>query len=65
MATGQLINPSKCSILFSDNCLAATVANIKSVLEITQEVFEPRYLGLPVPEGRMHKGKFEKKYKNA
>ena len=58
-ATGQLINPSKCSILFSDNCLPATAANIKSLLEITQEVFEPSYLGLPVPEGRMHKGKFE------
>ena len=23
------------------------------------QVFEPKYLGLPVPEGRMHKGQFE------
>ena len=22
-------------------------------------MFEPKYLGLPVPEGRMHKGQFE------
>jgi hypothetical protein len=22
-------------------------------------LFEPKYLGLPTPEGRMHKGKFE------
>lgn len=53
-ATGQFINPSKCSILFSDHCLPSVVTVIKSVLEITQEVFEPKYLGLPVPEGRMH-----------
>ena len=35
------------------------VNEVKSVLEITQEVFEPKYLGLPVPEGRLHKGNFE------
>lgn len=32
---------------------------VKSILEITQEVFDPKYLGLPVPEGRMNKGRFE------
>ena len=58
-ATCQLINPSKCSILFSDHCLPTIASEVKRVLEITQEVFEPKYLGLPVPEGRMHKGKFE------
>jgi len=58
-ATGQLINPTKCSILFSDHCLPATVVDVKRILEITQEVFEPIYLGLPVPEGKMNKGKFE------
>ena len=57
--TGQLINPSKCSILFSENCLPTVVHEVKLVLEITQEVFEPKYLGLPVPEGRLHKGNFE------
>lgn len=57
--TCQLINPSKCSILFSDHCLPTVAQEVKSVLGITQEVFEPKYLGLPVPEGRMHKGKFE------
>lgn len=57
--TGQLINPSKCSILFSDNCLPSVVQEVKNVLEITQEVFEPMYLGLPVPEGSIHKGNFE------
>lgn len=57
--TGQLINPAKCSILFSDSCLPAVVDEMKRILEIEQEVFEPKYLGLPVPEGRMNKGKFE------
>ena len=58
-ATGQLINPEKCSILFSDNCDAAVVDEVTGLLDISQQVFEPKYLGLPVPEGRMHKGKFE------
>ena len=58
-ATGQLINPSKCSILFSNHCQPNVIQEVKNVLEITQEVFEPKYLGLPVPEGRMHKVRFE------
>ena len=32
---------------------------VKSTLEVMQQVFEPKYLGLPVPEGRVHKGQFE------
>ena len=32
---------------------------IKGILDITKEVFERKYLGLPVPKGRMHKGRFE------
>lgn len=57
--TDQLINPSKCSIFFSNNCISALTAEVKSILEMTQEVFDPKYLGLPVLEGRMHKGRFE------
>ena len=59
LATGQLINPDKCSILFSGNCQEAVADEVKNVLGISQVVFEPKYLGLPVPDGRMHKGKFE------
>ena len=55
----SLINSSKCSILFSDNCAPTATEEVKRLLEITTEVFEPKYLGLPVPEGRMHKGRFE------
>ena len=35
------------------------IQEVKNTLEITLEAFDPKYLGLPVPEGRMHKGKFE------
>lgn len=58
-ATGQFINPSKCFILFSGNCPQLILEEICSILDISKEVFEPKYLGLPVPEGRMHKGRFE------
>uniref|UniRef100_A0A8I6YHP9 Reverse transcriptase domain-containing protein n=1 Tax=Hordeum vulgare subsp. vulgare TaxID=112509 RepID=A0A8I6YHP9_HORVV len=58
-ATGQLINPSKCSILFSSQCSAQVIQELKLTLDISQEAFESKYLGLPVPEGRMHKGNFE------
>uniref|UniRef100_A0A453E7K8 Reverse transcriptase domain-containing protein n=1 Tax=Aegilops tauschii subsp. strangulata TaxID=200361 RepID=A0A453E7K8_AEGTS len=58
-ATGQLINPEKCSILFSDNCVESVAVEMKGILEVTQQVFEPKYLGLPVLEGRAHKGQFE------
>lgn len=58
-ATGQLINPSKCFILFPDSCSPQVADDVKLVLQITQQAFEPKYLGLLVPEGRMHKGRFE------
>ena len=58
-ATGQLINPSKCSILFSSTCSEVVSVHVKLILDISSKVFESKYLGLPVPEGRMHKGRFE------
>ena len=58
-STGQVLNPSKCSIIFSTNCPGAVSKSIKHTLGISREVFEPKYLGLPVPQGRMHKGRFE------
>jgi hypothetical protein len=32
---------------------------IKGVLQVVQETFEAKYLGLPTPEGRMTRGKFQ------
>ncbi|KAE8770008.1 retrotransposon protein [Hordeum vulgare] len=57
--TSQLINPSKCSILFAESCSTQVAEDVKQILGVTQQAFEPKYLGLPVPEGRMHKGRFE------
>jgi hypothetical protein len=58
-STGQLINPGKCSILFGESCGVATREEVKQVLQVTQETFETKYLGLPTPEGRMNIGKFK------
>ena len=58
-ATGELINPAKCSILFAENCYGTVSSEIKSILNVTQEVFEAKYLALPVPEGRMNKRKLQ------
>ncbi|KAM0848957.1 hypothetical protein ACQ4PT_054041 [Festuca glaucescens] len=58
-STGQLINPGKCSILFGESCPTMHRVEIKEALQETQETFETRYLGLPTPEGRMTKGKFQ------
>jgi hypothetical protein len=57
-STGQLINPDKCSILFGESCSLLRRTEIKQQLQVTQETFETKYLGLPTPEGRISKGKF-------
>jgi hypothetical protein len=57
-STGQLINPAKCSVMFGESCPMEQRVEVKTCLQITQETFETKYLGLPTPEGRMHKGKF-------
>jgi hypothetical protein len=58
-AMGQLINPSKCSILFAENCPGPISQAMKDMLGVSQSDFDSKYLGLLVPEGRMHKGRFE------
>jgi hypothetical protein len=58
-ATGQLINPSKCSILFSAGCNELIQAQVRGVLNVMKPEFEDKYLGLPTPEGRLTRGKLE------
>lgn len=58
-ATGQLINPAKCSILFGSSSTSAVCDAIKHTLQIVNSSFEDKYLGFPTPEGRMNKGKFQ------
>jgi hypothetical protein len=57
--TGQLINQSKCSILFSVACPQGTQDTIRTILQVERDQFEAKYLGLPTPDGRMNRGKFE------
>jgi hypothetical protein len=57
--TGQLINPGKCSIMFGDSCPVDQRVQVKNILQVTQGTFETKYLGLPTPEGRMSRGKFQ------
>jgi hypothetical protein len=51
-STGQLINPTKCSILFGADCMQANQERVKQILQIGRTTMEEKYLGLPTPEGR-------------
>jgi hypothetical protein len=52
---GQLINLGKCSVLFGTSCIVNICVEVFEALQVTQEVLESKYLGLPTPEGRMSK----------
>jgi hypothetical protein len=58
-ATGQLLSPNKCSLLLGNKCSEATGQMVASILDVPTVGFEEKYLGLPVPEGRMKDGKFQ------
>jgi hypothetical protein len=58
-ATGQLVSIGKCSIMYSDQCTPETQSEIQGILNYDTHCFEEKYLGLPVPKGRMKKGKFK------
>jgi hypothetical protein len=55
---GQLINHSKCSIIFSGSCSQEAQEEVCNILHVVNPDFEEKYLGLPTPDGRMHKGRF-------
>ncbi|XP_073363229.1 uncharacterized protein [Aegilops tauschii subsp. strangulata] len=58
-ATGQCINPAKCSALFGNSCAIEDQEKVRDVLHIETVTFEEKYLGLPTPEGCMSKEKFQ------
>jgi hypothetical protein len=55
---GQLINPSKCSVMFGSTCPPMNQDRVKEVLNLENIALEEKYLGLPTPKGRMKKDKF-------
>lgn len=57
--TSQLLSPAKCSMLFGKHCSDQTQPGIKSLLDVQQNSFEDKYLGLPTPEGRMKADRFQ------
>ncbi|KAK1642877.1 hypothetical protein QYE76_060682 [Lolium multiflorum] len=56
-ATGQLVSLGKCSIMYGRRVPDHVQAEIKQLLCYDTGSFEEKYLGLPVPEGQMRKGK--------
>nr|XP_051205578.1 uncharacterized protein LOC127319648 [Lolium perenne] len=57
--TGQLVSLGKCSIMYGRRVEEQAQAEIKQILQYETESFDEKYLGLPVPEGQMRKGKFK------
>jgi hypothetical protein len=58
-AMGQLINPSKCSLLLGDSCLASIQEEARSSLNVTSLLFEEKYLELPTLDGCMSRSKLQ------
>jgi hypothetical protein len=53
--TGQFVSLGKCSVMYGDQCTADVQVDIKEILKYDTSCFEEKYLGLPVPEGRLTK----------
>jgi hypothetical protein len=57
--TGQKLSPAKCSILVCHNVDDTLVNQVKQALGVERSEFDAKYLGLPMPEGRMRWGIFQ------
>jgi hypothetical protein len=58
-ATCHLINRAKCSLMFGDSCPDVVKCAVRASLQVQEVASEDKYLGLPTPEGRMHRDKFQ------
>ena len=58
-ATGQFINLAKCGALFGSSCVMDKQEVVRGILNIGTVTFEEKYPGLPTPDGRMSRGKFQ------
>jgi hypothetical protein len=56
---GQLINPSKCLVMFGYGCQDANKDSVKFVLGVHSTVQEEKYIGLPTSEGTTNKDRFK------
>lgn len=57
--TGQLLSPAKCSILTRDTLDGEVQEQVRQVLGVERVDFDPKYLGLPTPDGRQKKQRFQ------
>ena len=57
-ATGQFINPAKCSALFGTACALDKQEAVRTTLNIGTVTFEEKYLGLPVHVGKSKRKAF-------
>jgi len=58
LASGQVINKDKSSVLFSPNTSNYTRQQMRAILSINQEAKSEKYLELPVTVGRSRKKNF-------
>jgi len=56
---GQLINPSKCSIMFSGKISPEMQEQVRNTLQVEKLVFDAKYLGLPSPFGHLKAERFQ------
>jgi hypothetical protein len=58
-STGQKLSPPKCSLMLGQNCSEEDGQIVAAILEVESTSFDEKYLGLPIPEGRMKNGKLQ------
>lgn len=56
---GQQLSPTKCSLLTRESLDDQRKEEIRELLGVERVDFEPKYLGLPTPKGRMKKSRFQ------
>ena len=61
LGTGQLLSPTKCSLLVRENLTQEVKEGICSVLGMEKAKFEAKYLylGLPTPDGHLKMERFQ------
>jgi len=59
VGTGQILSPSKCSLLIRKNLAQEEKVEICNVLGVEKAQFEAKYLGLPTPDGRQKQERFQ------
>jgi hypothetical protein len=56
--TEQKLSPAKCSLLVREGTTQEFVSKVRAILNVERAEFDARYLGLPMPEGRIQGGVF-------